>query len=234
MLRFRSHILLTHKIAAIGATGVLGVAVMGAIYLIGASIQDKYRRVAESAQAMLEQANELSVKLLESRRAEKDFLLRNDMKYVDRHRSLNGEIGGHLDTLRQQAAAGERYELASKIDAVRDGIKSYAAHFAALAQAKERLGLNENAGLEGALRRSVHAIETKLNELKEQRLLVTMLMMRRHEKDFMLRRDRKYGDDMKKRATEFSGALESLDVAPAVKTELKLRLSDYQRDFFAW
>ena len=30
-----------------------------------------------------------------------------------------------------------------------------------------------------------------------------MLMMRRHEKDFMLRRDRKYGDDMKKRASEF-------------------------------
>jgi methyl-accepting chemotaxis protein len=61
-----------------------------------------------------------------------------------------------------------------------------------------------------------------------------MLMMRRHEKDFMLRRDTKYGDEMKKRASEFATEVGKADIPEAAKTELKQKLADYQRDFFAW
>ena len=61
--------------------------------------------------------------------------------------------------------------------------------FAAVVETRKRLGLNENSGLEGAMRKSVHAIEARLKDFDEPRLTVLMLMMRRHEKDFMLRRD---------------------------------------------
>ena len=62
-----------------------------------------------------------------------------------------------------------------------------------------------------------------------------MLTMRRHEKDFMLRRDHKYGDDMKKRNAEFVAGIEKAASIPeATKTELKQKLADYQRDFQAW
>ena len=64
--------------------------------------------------------------------------------------------------------------------------------------------------------------------------MIPMLMMRRHEKDFMLRRDRKYGDDMKKRASEFVTEVENANIPEAAKAELKQKLADYQRDFFAW
>jgi methyl-accepting chemotaxis protein len=60
-----------------------------------------------------------------------------------------------------------------------------------------------------------------------------MLMMRRHEKDFMLRRDPKYGDDMKKRASEFLAGLDGAMPDP-VKAELRQKLAGYQRDFAAW
>jgi methyl-accepting chemotaxis protein len=234
MSRLRLKVLLAHKIAAIGLAGVVGILILGAIYLIGASVQDRYRTVAGNAQATLAVANDLYVKLLESRRAEKDFLLRSDMKYVDRHNALDKSIRSDIDALRGRTSAAGLEELTHKVDAIGDGFKSYAAHFAAVAAAKRRMGLDENSGLEGALRGSVHAIETKLNELKEPRLLVTMLMMRRHEKDFMLRRDRKYGDDMKKRASELVTGLDAVDISPAIKDELKEKLATYQRDFFAW
>jgi len=234
MSRLASRIRLTHKIAAIGATGLIGIAVIGAIYLLGASIQDHYRRVADSAQSTFALANQLYVKLLESRRAEKDFLLRSDMKYVERHNALDKSIRAELATLRQRTNAGRLDDLAQQIDVIGNGFQSYSTHFAAVVDAKRRLGLNENSGLEGALRKSVHAIESKLNELKDPRLLVTMLMMRRHEKDFMLRRDRKYGDDIKKRGVEFTAALDATELPPAAKNEIKHKLADYQRDFFAW
>ena len=120
------------------------------------------------------------------------------------------------------------------VDTILQGFNKYAAHFKALVTAKTRLGLNENSGLEGALRGSVHAIETKLNELNEPKYLVTMLMMRRHEKDFMLRHDPKYGNDMKKRASELTAALDQSELSPAIKEKSKKNLAAYQRDFFAW
>ncbi|MBI4275785.1 MAG: HAMP domain-containing protein, partial [Rhizobiales bacterium] len=64
--------------------------------------------------------------------------------------------------------------------------------------------------------------------------MATMLMMRRHEKDFMMRRNPKYGDDMKKRAAEFMSTLSAMDIPPAAKDEISQKLSAYQRDFSAW
>jgi methyl-accepting chemotaxis protein len=227
----RTGIRLTHKIAAIGAVGVLGILMIGSIYLIGAANQDRYRQMADNAQATYALANGLYIKLLESRRAEKDFLLRNDMKYVERHKELDKSIRGEIDGLRRQTASGD---LVSGIDSIGKGFDAYAGHFAAVAAAKQRLGLNENSGLEGALRGSVHAIESKLGEFKEPQLQVTMLMMRRHEKDFMLRRDPKYGNDIKKRASEFVTGLDQTSIPPAAKDDLKQKLAAYQRDFAAW
>src|SRR5215470_570923 len=100
--RFRSRIRITHRIAAIGATGVLGVTIVGGIYLFGAAAQDRYRQVAEDAQTTFALADELYVKLLESRRAEKDFLLRSDMKYVERHNALDKSIRENINALRQR------------------------------------------------------------------------------------------------------------------------------------
>ena len=61
-----------------------------------------------------------------------------------------------------------------------------------------------------------------------------MLMMRRHEKDFMLRRDPRYGKDIKARAAEMITGLDAIDLPPAVNDDIKKKLADYQRDFFAW
>jgi methyl-accepting chemotaxis protein len=117
---------------------------------------------------------------------------------------------------------------------IREGFGKYLEYFSAMSKAKQQLGLDENSGLEGKLRASVHAIETKLKEFNESELLVSMLMMRRHEKDFMLRRDVKYGVDIKKRGAEFTATLDKTDIPDAGKADLKKKLADYQRDFSAW
>ncbi|MGA2126153.1 MAG: methyl-accepting chemotaxis protein, partial [Xanthobacteraceae bacterium] len=125
-------------------------------------------------------------------------------------------------------------ELRRKVDTIRDGFKRYAGQFTAIVEAKRTLGLDENSGLEGKLRGSVHQIESRLNEFQEPALLVTMLMMRRHEKDFMLRRNVKYGDEIRKRASEFADGLAATGIADTDKADLLKKLDAYQHDFFAW
>ncbi|MGB6637000.1 MAG: methyl-accepting chemotaxis protein, partial [Bradyrhizobium sp.] len=74
---------LTHKIAAIGAIGVLGVILVGGIHLYGETVLAVYRGAAENARAIFELNEKIEIELLEGRRAEKDFLLRNDPKRAD-------------------------------------------------------------------------------------------------------------------------------------------------------
>ncbi len=228
------NIRLTHKISAIGAMGVAGLMLVGGIYLIGASSQEQYRELRDRAQILSGLVTKLSFSLAEGRRAEKDFFLLNDVKYANRHREFADTVEQDIEEIRKQASAANRSDLTREIELIQSGFKGYAKSFAAVVDDKRRLGLDEDSGLEGALRASVHAIETKLNEFDDPRLLATMLMMRRHEKDFMLRRNVRYGDDMKKRTVEFTTGLAASNIPPADKAEILEKLSAYQKDFFGW
>jgi methyl-accepting chemotaxis protein len=225
---------LTHKIAAIGVVGVAGVILVGGIHMYGESAVAAYQDAAENARTIFELNSKIEIELLEGRRAEKDFLLRNDPKKAESEIEIAKAVAADIDRLRQKVAAVGKPDLAREVDVMIASLKQYQAHFVAVFEQKRRLGLDENSGLEGRLRQSVHDIEARVDQLHEPALLVTMLMMRRHEKDFMLRRDGKYGDDMKQRASEFLAGAENSDVSPTAKAELKQKLSDYQRDFFAW
>jgi methyl-accepting chemotaxis protein len=48
-----------------------------------------------------------------------------------------------------------------------------------------------------------------------------MLTMRRHEKDFMLRHDAKYGAEMKIAADNFSALLGAAAIADSAKSDMK-------------
>src|SRR4029077_6696207 len=227
------HLRLAHKIAAIGVIAVLGLLAVGAIYYFGITAQSLHRQTAADARAVAGRNTKLAVLLLESRRTEKDFLLRGNEAYAKRHAALTTEVLKDLADLRQQALGWPETE--RKIDEVATGFTAYSGAFVQVVASKINLGLTEEAGLEGSLRKSVHDIETALKKVDEPRLAVIMLMMRRHEKDFMLRRAAKYGEEMKARAAEFSVALEAADKVPAsVKAELATKLAAYQQGFFAW
>ena len=99
---------------------------------------------------------------------------------------------------------------------------------------KQHLGLDEKSGLEGTFHGSVHAMEDKLDEFDDTRLLVAMLAMRRQEANSMRHRDPQYGDAMKKLASEFTAHVNKASLAPMAKTDLKQVLATYQEDFVAW
>jgi methyl-accepting chemotaxis protein len=225
---------LTHKVAAIGVIGVLGVILIGGIHLYGETAVAVYRDAAENARTIFEQNKKIEAELLEGRRAEKDFLLRNDPRKADEQIEIGKAVIADIDKLRGKITAVDNSGLAGQVEAMSGSLKQYQAHFAMVVERKRQLGLDEQSGFEGRLRTSVHDIEARVDQLHEPVLLVTMLMMRRHEKDFMLRRDAKYGDEMKKQASQFAALVENASIPETAKSELKQKLADYQRDFSSW
>jgi methyl-accepting chemotaxis protein len=225
---------LTHKVMAIGLFGLIGLVAFGAIYEIGSLSQDASRAVANRARAIADLNKQLSIEMLEARRNEKNFQQRRNESFAKAHAELVGPINRDFDELERLTASGDARALSDKIRQAHDGFKLYASDFAALVAAEIKLGLNETLGLTGSLRAAVHDIETKLKEIDNPRLTSWMLMMRRHEKDFMLRRDPKYVAELKKAAAEFSKAMEAAAVPAATMTDIGAKLGKYQAEFASW
>ena len=198
---------LTHKIMAIGVVGLIGLLAFGAIYQVGSWSQDASRAAANNARAISDLNKQLSIEMLEARRNEKNFQQRRNESYAKGHAELVVAINRDFDRLEALTSVRRVRRAADKVKVAHDGFKKYAADFAGLVAAEIKLGLNEKLGLTGRLRAAVHDIETRLKEIDEPRLTSSMLMMRRHEKDFMLRRDQKYVGELKKTAAEFSSTV---------------------------
>ena len=225
---------LTHKVMAIGLFGLVGLVVFGAIYEIGSLSQDASRTVANRARAIADLNKQLTIEMLEARRNEKNFQQRRNESYAKAHAELMGPINRDFDQVERLMAAGGMSALSDKTRQAHDGFKRYAEDFKALVVAETRLGLNETLGLSGSLRAAVHDIEVKLKEIDDPRTTSWMLMMRRHEKDFMLRRDPKYIAEVKKAAVEFSKAIEVVAVPMAVMNDITAKLQKYQSELAAW
>ncbi|TYO63062.1 HAMP domain-containing protein [Bradyrhizobium hipponense] len=225
---------LTHKVMAIGFFGLVGLVAFGAIYEIGMLSQDASRMVANRARAIADLDKQLSIEMLEARRNEKNFQQRRTESYAKAHAELAGPINRDFDQVERLMSAGGMSALSDRMKQAQDGFKRYASDFNALVAAEIKLGLNETLGLSGSLRSAVHDIETKLKEFDNPRLTSWMLTMRRHEKDFMLRRDPKYVAELKKAATEFSKAVEAAAVPAPVMTDITAKLQKYQSEFVAW
>ena len=152
---------LTHKITAIGIIGVVGVILTGGIHFYGESAMAGYRDAAENARSIFELSSKIEIELLEGRRAEKDFLLRNDVKKIDSQIDISKSAAADIEILRGKIVAAGKPDLARKVEAMSASLKQYQSHFLAVVQEKRQLGLDEKSGLEGQLRNSVHEMETR-------------------------------------------------------------------------
>ncbi len=137
---------------------------------------------------------------------EQNFLLNHkDQTRLDFHaevKSLERELH-ELDEILM--ALGLNTALVGKI------VKNLAmleADFDSLAGLSQFIGLHQDMGLRGSLRNAAHQVEDAFRELGNHELLAHLLMLRRHEKDFLLRLDEKYGLKFNQSYAELLIALE--------------------------
>ncbi|PTW51516.1 methyl-accepting chemotaxis protein [Rhodovulum kholense] len=223
---------------AILAIVTLASAVM--LGLIGVSLHvDRLRDATEEHTFLIVQEDrtlaEVEIGLLHARRAEKDFLLRHEDSFADRHKAALDGIARNTETARDLSRRVGGLE-ASEPDfsALTTAIRAYGEDFDRLVEIHRRLGYDEESGLQGELRNAVHGIEARLEEIGNPEMQVKMLMMRRHEKDFILRGDPKYLDRLNARVDEFHAFPDSFFADAAQRQEIDRLLATYQAAFTAF
>ena len=195
---------------------------------------DMQQRVAGIEEIYLS-LDEIELEFLMARRAEKDFLLRRDEKYTIRHAETMDRIKATYASLtRQMPEVAELSASVKQLNQIGASIEAYDASFIALAGSNKRLGLDENSGLEGQLRKAVKNAESTLKELDQPVMQVKMLMMRRHEKDFIMRQAPKYLDRLNARVEEFRAFPASFYDSAAQQKEILGLMDVYQKSFAAY
>ena len=219
------------QVAALSLSGAI---VVGAICLVGLRLEADSQHTADTSAALATNASALSENFLQARQLATEFLQKRKEDIVTRHGAMMQTVGGNLAEIETIVAPFPDGDPIKDTSGLRATINLYATRLNNVVAAQRQVGLSENDGLQGKLRGAVHAVEKRLNEFNRQKLSVLMLMMRRHEKDFMLRGDEKYGDELKKRVVEFKAAMKDAGVADDVRAQLEKLIDDYQRDFLAF
>ncbi|WP_196774279.1 methyl-accepting chemotaxis protein [Rhodovulum sp. MB263] len=202
------------------------------LFLQGDRMRDSFDEDVRRFEELVQTLDELEMSFLNARRAEKDFLLRQDVGSIARHAeamTLLNERSAHARILTPDTGG----EVAGLLDGVDRLIKAYATGFASLVESHRLLGFNEDDGLQGALRAAVHEIEMVLKEASNPEMQVKMLMMRRHEKDFIMRADPKYRDRLNARVEEFRAFPADYYADESRRLRIDNLLEKYQKSFNA-
>ncbi|OSQ49542.1 hypothetical protein TALK_04165 [Thalassospira alkalitolerans] len=226
-LNFLSRMKLIYQISLIGVVALSIFAIVAVVLFI----EDQQRQVAET---VAEEAfddrlivDEIARQFLNARRREKDFLLRLDDKYIAIHAQTVETVRGGLEMLADDPSLGQ---FDREIAFIASAFDRYASEFDSIVGLQHEIGLNEKSGLLGSLRGSVHDAEEELDKYKADNLTVIMLMMRRHEKDFLARLDQKYVDRIDVRMGEFGPALAATDIIPS---DEKQKIIDLMKSYVA-
>lgn len=139
---------------------------------------------------------------------------------------------------RQQIRAIHQHlgELASNLDApllsiIDDLVYRYSEQFNLLVEAKKTIGLDEKSGLHGEMRAQVHGIETLLVKNSHSALMISMLKIRRHEKDFIQRKEQKYYELLVSEVDRFMTLLDQASVLSQHYASIASYMAAYRQKF---
>jgi methyl-accepting chemotaxis protein len=221
---------LTFQMMIIIAATLVGFVVVGTIYFNSANTQTALQERQLETTDTVAAVKALQVGFLLERRNEKDFLLRSDMKYVKRHAKTAVEMNQHFEHLRHNIHDAEGLAL---VDQVEKGFKAYVAEFQHVAELRQKVGLKPNEGFTGVLRKAVNDAEVEIKEHNSAHLMASVLMLRRHEKDYFLRLDPKYVKRLDKGVVSFKKTADVVMRAKGGDAEMLHGLADAYKTAFA-
>jgi len=175
---------------------------------------------------------------LELRKAEKDFILREtsnpeffetgESKFVD-------VFSAKIENIMSDIKIIQEYKFISNLGLDKDfnllesQFKNYNEHFYKLVNAYKEMGFIKT-GLIGKMRNHIHIVENGIDQQENLALKAQMLMLRRHEKDFLLRKDAVYQDYFNRDFNKMIREISTFDLDS--KDSLVKNLREYQESFF--
>ncbi|UGV29165.1 HAMP domain-containing protein [Rhodopseudomonas boonkerdii] len=215
----------------IALLGLLSVVAIGAVCLAGLYLDAQAQAQSDHALKLRHEVASLATGYLEAGQVANAFMRTRDDRNVVRHEEIVNTLLAGLANIESVMKQSADVDDTKSDSALRSGLSIYRTRFNNIVSMQRQLGLTESDGLQGRLRAAVHDVETKLATLEVPRLTYLLLMMRRHEKDFMLRGGDKFGEDFDKRQEQFAKALPESGLPETVQSEIEAAMKAYSQSF---
>jgi methyl-accepting chemotaxis protein len=218
-----------HKLSLALAVLVVGFALIGLAYQQVVKTDEFVRKEERRALDFGQKVNAVLENFLRVEAIEKDFLIEGSAETAQLHAAAMEKLfKSHARLTESVYDEDQRQVLAS----MRALIKQYQEWFVRVAQTTEKLGFDENSGLQGRFRNNVHEVEDLLNkEMNQLALTVSMLSMRRHEKDFILRQNDKYVQKLEDEYKRFNTLLKTLSMSSSLQAQIGDKIEKYHNGF---
>lgn len=158
----------------------LSVVSLSLMHLLSTTLSSTY----EKTRIYERNINNIEKLVLQLRRNEKDFLARKQVKYVEKFNQNANKLNKAIKAAKHQSNELPQF---TKLESA---ITNYQQRFREIVSTQKRIGLDHKTGLYGELRNAIHNVESLISN--DKAFLANVLQLRRNEKDFMLRLDKRY------------------------------------------
>jgi len=173
--------------------------------------------------------------ILMAQRAEKDYhTYYKTLGFEVAHKQYVNKLQTHVATIHENIKEIESLETSEEIivqvKKIDTAVAEYENAFLIMVTLVEKRG-HVDVGLEGQFRQKVHNVEDAINEKKLKDLMIGMLMIRRHEKDYLLRNDTVYVERLHEEVNQFKKGVQASNISQIEKEQLIKFIDDYQISF---
>lgn len=223
---------ITIKQKLIGLVGIVFTVfiIFSAVYMYGASMNAKVSSESRRDMVIKEAETGARIAILQARENEKDFLLNKNDDYIKQHSETMKHLYELLEILQNNIRSEDGLDAVKRLTNLSH---EYEKGFKSMAAVMIKVGLNEKSGLLGGLLGSAHEIEGLLNKYENDKLIITMLMMRRYEKDYFASGDEKDIGRMAERKGKFGVLLQESGFPKLVRRDIRAGMNSYHNDFNA-
>ena len=219
---------------------ILLLVIFVSIFTLRFFVENGNKRTAENLEHLAQKAIQIDLQMLKLRKSEKDFLLRDitDENFFKNAKSSSlDKYEGEIEIVHKLFAdlksdkTLQEMELSSKVDELDGYFDVYHNNFNSLVKALSDRGYRDY-GTIGEMRLAVQSVENVLKIYPE--LQVEVLTLRKHEKDYLLRKDLRYTlkflatINLLKQEVEKSKFLSTSE-----KNDIQVKLKKYESSFNA-
>jgi methyl-accepting chemotaxis protein len=225
------------RIIALAVIPVAGFLINGIAFTVGEYEVEQAHKASQRAADLADTSREFKSSLIQMRVRTRDFAARPSPELIKGFEESHTAGQRTLSALEQSVSAATRQKLAP----LHGNLKEMASQFDELTQNQRILGYTESEGVRARMTRAgatverlIHEDMSWLGESDAQKLLISLLTMRRFESEYRLTRSTLMQNVFANEFNAFQKLLDGIVAADVMKEQLKQQVKNYIDTFAEW
>ncbi|MFC1684066.1 methyl-accepting chemotaxis protein [Pseudomonadota bacterium] len=227
-MKFFQNLKLSQKFLLLIVVLLIGFGVIGLVYNSVLDTEKVALARAQQVNKLGGLVDKIEINVLNASGFEKDFQLSNKLEFLERFDNTMTTARQDVEELGTLLKEGEEKNLLTQLQTV---LESYQTNFYTLAEDTVAVGLDENSGVQGEVDDAASELEESLQRASQPDLSVSLLRMRRHEKNFISHGTEEYLELIAGESAAFTRGLKEANLDNELQTEIQDLLTAYEERF---